>query len=187
MYLQEYILEETRNLLRQDLEGVDNPNRSIRITNDEKVPAYAGEEFIALYNIEATNEYPTKAVSRKDIYDLTIGITRRFIGIPTDTSAETIYAEDSDLMVRTKSHMLKRAREIVSLIDNNWELVNSIRIGALVDDIFVCILGPLGLESMGSLEEVEASHFHATDDSERPDGLLLELQFSGMESYISKI
>ena len=187
MYLQEHILEATRDILRTDLKNVKVANRSIRILNDERVPAYSGEEFIGLYNAEHRNEYSPKAIVTCDVYTLTIGITRRLIGIPTDTSAETIYAEDERLISRTKSNMLKRAREIVDIIDGNWSIVNTVRINALIDDINVCILSPLGLESMGALEEVEAAHFHADEDSDRPEGLLLELQFVGMESYVNKL
>jgi len=187
MYLQEYILEAIRDELRLGLDYITNPNRSIRIINDKDVPAYSGEEFIGIYGASYTNEYDRLAISRKDTYEFIIGITRRMSGIPVDSTGETIYTQDESLISRNKSSMLNRAREIIQLLEYNWDIVGKIKSQASSDLIEVCILSPLALESSSPVEEVDASHFHLENDNDNPSGLLLELQFSGIESYVSKI
>jgi len=193
MILTEAILETIRTFLRDGLTNVSNNNttlaakRSIRITNDEKVPPYAGEEFINIYGAVTENEYEPYIQVRKEVYSLNIGITRRLVGIPPDTSAEAMYTYDEELITRNKQSMLKRAYEIIGLIDGNWGIPAMIRqMGCDSGDCDACILTPLGFAGSSPIEEKFAEHFRGDDDSERPQALFLELSFSGMEAYSDK-
>lgn len=193
MILTEPILETIRTILRNNLTNISSSThplvvkRSLRITNDEKVPPYAGEEFINIYGVTTTNEYEPTVQVRKEIYSLNIGITRRLVGIPPDTSAETIYTYDEELISRTKQSMVRRAYEIISLIDGNWGIPALIRqMGCDSGDCDACILTPLGFSGSSAIEEKYADHFRGEDDSDRPQALFLELSFSGMEVYSDK-
>jgi hypothetical protein len=187
MIITETLLETVRDILRDDIDNLTQTDKSIRITNDRKVPAYAGEEFINLYGVNVTNLYEPSFEVRKEAYSLNIGITRRFTGIPQDVSAESIYTYDADLFTRTKSSMLVRAHEIITLIDGKWGIPALIRQSETLENYNFCILTPLGFIGASELEEVWAEHFRGEDDGERPQALFLELSFGGMEVYTNKI
>jgi hypothetical protein len=186
MIIAEPLLETVRDILRDGIDNLTQVDKSIRITNDRKVPHYAGEEFINIYGATLTNEYDPTYQARKELYGLKIGITRRFTGIPTDVSAESIYTYDEDLFSRTKSNMTVRAYEIITLIDGLWGVPATIRQLENLEEYDFCILTPLGLEYVSEVEEVWAEHFRGEDDGERPQALFLELSFGGMEVYIDK-
>jgi len=185
MILQESILEQTRDLLRDELSVIENPRRSIRITPDETVPAYSGTEFIGIYNAEYVNEFDHALEQRKDIYELTVGITRRTEGMPKDGIAEAIYTKDETLLDHAKNSLLERAWEIVRMLDGNWTLVKT------VYDLFpqetFCIMSPLGLTDVSSVIKVGSEHFQVSTESDNPYGLVVELQFRGFTTYHSKI
>lgn len=184
MLLLEKVLLVTRDLLRDELENITQIDKSIRITDDEKVPTYAGEEFINLYGATVSNEYPLEQPVRKEVYSITIGITRRLQAIPTDVSAESIYVED--LITRTKSTMIRRAYEIINHIDGNWGIPALIRQDTDLTSYDFCITSPLGFSNSSPLVEKWAEHFRLDDDSERPQALFLELTFSGLTAYFKK-
>lgn len=187
MLLTEPMLEVVRLRLRTHLTNIAEPRYSIRITNEEQIPAEAGEEFINLFGAECDNEYPPEHSSRKEKYSMSIGITRRLIGIPLHSTAEAIYTYDEDMMSRTKSSMAKRAYEIIALIDGQWTIPNSIRARSELSAIDFCILTPLGYEGSDKLEEVTAEHFYTEDEVEgQVVGLFLQLHFTGLESYFYK-
>jgi hypothetical protein len=187
MILTEPMLETIRDILQDNLTRITLPTRSIKITNDEKVPAYAGEEFINIFGATTSNEYEPTYQTRKEIYSLNIGITRRLIGIPPDLSAEAMYTQNEEFINRAKQTMLKRAYEIIELIDGNWGIPAIIRqMGCDSGQCDACILSPLGFTGSSALEEKYAEHFRLEDDGDRPQALFLELQFSGMEVYTDK-
>lgn len=193
MLITEPLLETVRDFLRSNLSGVGRTtelqDKLIRITNDQKVPPYSGEEFINVYGCTCSNEFPLGHETRKEVYSLKIGITRRLVGIPTDSSAEAIYTYTQNLMSRSKSSMAKRAYEIIRLLDGSWGIVGLLRQfdwSTFTDDENFCILTPLGYAGSAELEEVYAEHFYGEDDSDRPAGLFLELTFDGLEAYFNK-
>ncbi len=187
MILTEPMLEAIRDTLQENLTRITLPTRSIKITNDEKVPAYSGEEFINIYGAITSNEYEAIYQARKEVYSLNIGITRKLIGIPPDLSAEAMYTQNETVINRTKQTMLKRAYEIIELIDGNWGIPALIRqLGCDSGVCDACILSPLGFTGSSALEEKYAEHFRLEDDGDRPQALFLELSFSGMEVYSDK-
>ncbi len=181
MLLNEPLLETIRDFLQTELEGVKLPTRSIRITNEERVMASSGEEFINIYGAESNNEYSPIAETRKEVYSLKIGITRRLIGIPLDTTAESIYTYDEALIKRTKSSMSNRASEIINLLDGSWAIVSLIK-----QKYGICAATPLGFLGSAALEEKGAEHFEAMPENENPIGLFLELSFGGLQAYTNK-
>jgi hypothetical protein len=186
MIITEPLLETVRDILRDDLTNLTQTDKSIRITNDRKVPSYAGEEFINVFGANVQNLYEPSFEVRRERYGLKIGITRRFVGIAQDVSAESIYTYDEDLFSRTKQSMLTRAHEIITLLDGQWGVPALIRQMEELEDYSFCILTPLGFESAAELEEVWAEHFRGEDDGERPQALFLELSFGGLEVYTNK-
>lgn len=170
-----------RDILQDELDHITEPTRSIIITDDEKCPPYAGEEFINIYGCRCVNEYSPSFSSRKEVYGLKIGITRRFSGIPQDLSGQSIYTYDDDLMQRTKESMAARATQIVNLLDGNWGVPALIR-----QEDYCDVVTPLGFVGNSELEEVYAEHFRGEDDGDRPQALFLELEFDGLESYYDK-
>jgi hypothetical protein len=187
MILVEPMLETIRDILQDELTNITLPTRCIKITNDEKVPPYSGEEFINIYGATTSNEYEAIYQARKEVYSLSIGITRKLIGIPTDISAEAMYTQNENIINRVKQTMLKRAYEIIELIDGNWGIPAIIRqMGCDSGVCDACILSPLGFTGSSALEEKYAEHFRLEDDGDRPQALFLELSFSGMEVYTDK-
>jgi hypothetical protein len=178
------LLTTVRDILRDNLTHITETDKSIRITNDEKVPSYSGEEFINLYGCTVRNDFPLLADTRKEVYGVKIGITRRLIGIPTDQSAEAIYI--NDLISRTKSTMARRAYEIINLIDGSYGIPALINQMDWSDFPDFCVITPLCYSSSQEIEEKYAEHFYSEDDSERPQALFLELSFDGLEAYFSK-
>lgn len=193
MLITEPLLETVRDFLRQNLTGVARnstlQDKVIRITNDKKIPPYAGEEFINIYGCECTNDFPLSHETRKEVYSLKVGITRRLVGIPTDSSGEAVYTYDQPIMSRAKSSMAKRAYEIIRKLDGNWGIVALLRQfdwSTFTDEDEFCILTPLGYAGSAEIEEVYAEHYYGEDDSDRPAGLFLELTFDGLEAYFNK-
>lgn len=186
MLITEPLLETVRDIMRDSLTRITKVDRSIRITNDRKVPPYAGEEFINIYGATMLNEYEASFNVRKEVYSLHIGITRRLVGIPPESSAEAAYTYDEEIFRRNKQNMLTRAYEIIALIDGQWGVPALIRQMEDLQDYSFCILTPLGFEGSAPLEEVWADHFRGEDDGERPQALFLELSFGGMEVYFDK-
>lgn len=187
MILTEPLLETIRDTLQENLTNITLPTRCIKITNDERVSPWAGEEYINIYGATTSNEYDSAYQARKEIYSLNIGITRRLIGQPTDLSAETIYTQNEVYINRVKQTMVKRAYEIIELIDGNWGIIALIRqMGCDSGQCDACIMTPLGFVGSSALEEKFAEHFRLEDDGDRPQALFLELQFAGMETYTDK-
>jgi hypothetical protein len=186
MIVSEPLLETVRDILRDNITNLTHADKSIRITNDKLVPPYAGDEFINIYGATTTNLYEPAFQVRLESHGLKIGITRRFLGIPQDVSAESIYTYDEDLFTRTKQSMLTRAYEIITLLDGQWGVPALIRQMEELSEIDFCILAPLGFEESSELEEVWAEHFRGEDDGLRPQALFLELHFGGMEVYFDK-
>ena len=186
MLLTEPMLEVTRDRLRTKLANVMLPKISIRITNEERVPPEAGEEFINLYGAESTNLYPPENPVRVEQYSFKIGITRRFIGIPIHNTAEGIYTYDQELISRLKKSMAMRAYEIMSTIDGSWYIVNSIKNKTELSNISFCILTPLGYTGSDPLVEVSADHFYTEAEDEQAVGLFLSLNFVGLQTYFDK-
>lgn len=185
MLLMEPLLETTRNILRQDLVGVENPIKSIRVTQDEQIPPYAGDEFINIYDTQMDLLSTEEDLARVEIYRYKIGITRRFAGFPADHLAESIYIED--LISQTKSSMCKRAYEIIALIDARWSIPALIRQMDTLQDTDFCIIGPMFLDSVSSVSEVFGDHFrNEEDDNDNPSGLFLEMSFSGLQTYYGR-
>jgi len=189
MLLIEPILQVCRDVLQENLKNIVNPTKSIRITNDERVPPWAGEEFINIFGAQVGNEYPLIHVGHKDIHTMSIGITRRLRGIPTDYSAETIYTYSEEFIQRAKSSMCKRANEIINLLDGKWSIVNRISNLESLEDEEFCLMAPLEFSGSVTLIEVSPAHFYLeedAEDSDRPAGLFLELNFAGLDTYTAK-
>ena len=185
MLLTQPLLINARDTLRDNLSNITQKEKSIRLTNERRVPAYAGEEFINLFGVVVSNEWDPIEITRVENYSLSIGITRRLEGIPTDSSAESIYVQD--LITRAKEVMTRRAYEIISIIDGNWGIPALIRQDEDLAEIAdFCILSPLGYLGSAELEEVYADHFHLEDPSDRPQALFLELSFGGLQAYFTK-
>lgn len=185
MLLMEPLLETVRSILRTDLDGVTDPTNSIRITQTEKVPQYAGEEFINIFAPKVEIASDEFSGYREESYSFSVGITRRLIGIPTDHAAEAIYIED--LVVRTKSSMAMRAYEIIDLIDGSWGIPATIRQMDSLSSYDFCIMSVLAAVEVTDLEEVFGEHFrNEQDDNDNPSGLFLEIKFSGLQTYYNR-
>lgn len=185
MLLTQPLLLNIQEILIDNLTDITEKEKSILITNDEKVPPYAGEEFINLFGITVENELDPVEIQRVENYSLSIGITRRLEGIPTDVSAESIYVEK--LIQRAKAAMVQRAYEIINLIDGNWGIPSLIRQDEDLEEVAdFCILSPLGYRGSSELQEVFADHYRLEDPSDRPQGLFLELNFGGLQTYFTK-
>jgi hypothetical protein len=187
MLLLEPTLEEIRSLLRSEIKNLASPDTSIRITNEDRIPAEAGEEFINLYGATCSNLYPPENITRKERYSLKIGITRRFNSFGPNVTGESLYTYDDAIYSRAKSSMVKRAFEIINLIDGNWTLAGDIRDKAALDGYDFCLLTPLGFSSAEPVIEVEADHFYTEDEvTGLAVGLFLVLNFEGLETHYSK-
>lgn len=186
MLLNETLLESVVKILREELETIVLPEKSIRITNEDRVPPYAGEEFINIYGAQCSNEAKLEAGYRKEVYSFKVGITRRFVGIPIDVSAESIYTYDEELISRTKASMSMRAYEIIRQIDGNWGIPALIRQNSALQSYDFCILTTVGYIGNAELEEVGAEHFSTEEETNDAVGLFLELSFGGMQAYFNK-
>lgn len=188
MLISEPLLEVTRDFLRANLNNIYLPDRSIRLTDEERVPPYAGQEFINLYALSCENLTDPIFPYRQESYGLKIGITRRLSGSPVDSSAESIYTVDENLVHQAKIAMTQRAFDIVNLIDGKWAIPALIRQLSYLSGYSFCILSTLNyLSSSEGVREVFAEHFYGEDDNENPQGLFLELNFGEMHVYFDKI
>lgn len=188
MLASEILMEKTAALLRSDLVKLKQPSSSIRVMIDERVPPLSGEEFIGVYGATAYNENRPAHVTRKIIYGLTIGITRRCIGVANEHSGENILTEND--IARVKPSMLARADEIIETLlqTDGWTLMTTVNAALAADGgCYGQFLVPLGLLSVDALPQIKyADHWDipATDEQpERYAGLHLEIQFGGAEYY----
>lgn len=187
MLLVEPLLETIRDTLRSNLTYISAPNYSIRITNEERVPAESGEEFINVYGATSTNLIDPTFNQRKEEHSVNIGITRRLAGAPFHNSAEMIYTYDEDLISRTKSSMAKRAYEIINLIDGKYSIGASIRQLSSLSNYAFCILTPLGYAGSEPIREVGTEHFYSDNEDELDYvGLFLSLNFTGLHTFFNK-
>src|SRR5690606_30573875 len=119
---------------------------------------------------------------------LTIGITRRCVGIANEDAGENILTENQ--ILRTKPALLKRAYEIINLMHANdgWTLL-ALANAALTDAGYSTqFLTPLGLTVADiQPEEKGSEHWDIYDDDESPryKGLYIGLQFGGADCYVS--
>jgi hypothetical protein len=186
MLLTEPLLEVVRDHLQENLINVKLPNRSIRITNEDSVPPYSGEEFINLYGAVCENSTKPVFPYREEIYSLSIGITRRLSAVPIDHAAEAIYTSNEKLISTAKRSMSLRAYDIVALIDGNYGIANLV---TNLDDLstyYFCATSPLNYLGSSSLQEVGAEHFYGLDDNDNPQALFLELQFGEFHAFFDK-
>lgn len=186
MLLNEPLLEVTRDILRDNLRNIVLPKKSIRITNEERVPAYAGDEFINIFGSECANENGPLSDVRKEVYSLKIGITRRFVGTPLDTTAEGLYTYDEELISKAKSSMSMRAYDIINLLDGQWAVPALIRQMDSLADYNFCVSTPMGYLGNSQLEEKGAEHFYTEAENENVVALFLELSFGGLQAYFNK-
>lgn len=186
MILLEPLLKNSRTILVDNLTNISKPDNTILITNDQSIPSYQAEEFINVYGPTAQNAYAPEQVIRLEIYGFQVGITRRFIGMAPDLTGESIIVKN--LITRSKQSMLKRAHEIITLLDGNWGIPSLIRQDDDYEDLEFCILSPIGFLGSSAIEEVYEDHFHMSDtrETDRPEGLFLELSFGGMQVYTNK-
>lgn len=189
MIEKEILLEQTVIYLRSGLENLTQPNHSCRLMVDERCPPNAGEEFIGVYGGNANNINPPTHITKAIEHGLTIGITRRCIGIANEHAGENILTESQ--IQRTKPSLLLRARQIIDLMlaGDGWTLMGVVN--PLVEDFGGCFLAPLGLLSIDPTPQQKGpEHWDQAEEEEdlrisRYMGLLLELQFGGAMSYRS--
>ena len=187
----ELLLQAVRDRLRDNLTNVigkrslsaNAHKKSIQITPDEKVPPSAGEEFINLFGSGFRNRNPAQSNSAIEVYGVTVGITRRILAQPVDRIGDSIYTEDVAVIDRIKPSMMKRAREIINLIDGVYSVITSVNTAA-ADVTGACgFYTALGLESADAQPKyVDENHFFTDPDSNKfHKGLYLEIVFSGAE------
>lgn len=183
----EHLLRGIRNTLRTNLSTVagtvvKSHEKSILIMPDEKVPPMAGEEFIGVYGTQMTNSFVPRSVLSKEVYQVTVGITRRIQTQPVERIGDSIYTEDTDVINRTRPSMLKRAREIITLIDGVWTLMQTVNTAITADD-GCWFITPLALISADAQPKyVDEDHFFTKSDSSKfHKGLFIEIVFGGAE------
>jgi hypothetical protein len=186
MLLTEPLLEVVRDFLRKKLKNVMEKDRSIRITNESKVPPYAGAEFINLYGSTCDNITNPVFPYREEIYSIRIGITRRLSAVPIDQTAETIYTYDDDLIYKDKRSMASRAFDIVDIIDGEYGIPRLVHQRNELKRYDFCATSPLNYLSSAAVEEVGADHFYGEDDSVNPQALFLELEFGEFHAFFNK-
>lgn len=185
MVEKEVLMEQTRDTLKENLPNLKLPNVSCKVMVDERVPPTAGEEFIGVYGQTLENLNPPNHITKRIVHGLTIGITRRVLGVPNEQTGENILTENQ--IARLKPSMFARANQIIeSMLDSDgWTLIG--RVNTLVAaSSGGCFLSPLGLISVDPTPEtVDESHFDQEAEGENPRyvGLLLELQFGGAEYF----
>jgi len=186
MLLNEPLLEVTRDFLRDNLIKVTLPTKSIKITNEETVPPYSGEEFINLYGATCDNSTKPVFQYREEIYSLNIGITRRLSGVPVDHSAEAIYISDENLITSVKRSMSLRAYDIINLIDGEYGIPALVSQLSELSSFCFTATTPLNYLSSSAVTEVGAEHFYGEDDNDNPQALFLELQFGEFHAFFNK-
>ena len=190
----ERLLQAVRNRLRDNLSNVagtttSSKKQSIQIMPNELIPPKAGEEFIGIFGVQVRNLYPVPNNSTKESYEVSIGITRRIQAQPPDRLGDTIYTEDIEVYNRVKPSMLARAREIIDLIDGEWQVI--VDTNTLISDgnptSTNCFITPLGLLTADVQPKyVDENHFFTPPDSvDFHKGLFMEIAFGGAEFIVA--
>lgn len=184
----EAILEKIVERLKANLTNVRQVSRSIAVMVDERVPPGSGEEFIGVYLNESTNINPPPHPTKRMAFGFTVGITRRMEGVPNEMAGNTVLTYNETLISRLKPSMVKRAKEIAGIIEENngWALLNEINpIFAAEGGTFVV---PFGLSSISPTpRKVDEDHFDIDGGDQmgiRYVGLLLEIEFAGGEYFL---
>ena len=184
----EKLLQAVRNRLRKNLtfSGISTTakKQSIQIMPDQMVPPMSGEEFIGIYGGDLKNLYPVPGNSTKESYGISVGITRRVSAQPVDRLGDTTYTQDLKVYNRTKPSMLKRARQIMTLIDGIWQVVEDAN--TLIDSDGCPFITPLGLVTADIQPKyVDENHFFTDPDSNKfHKGLFMEISFAGAEILV---
>jgi len=172
----EYLLEAIKETLISSLTNITYPANSIRITVDERADILAGTEFIAIYKQSMENLHQSNTITNKESYSIAIGITMRLAGTPVDRVGEKLITYDS-IVSKLKPSMFARARQVIDLIDGSTAVINL----ANAKGLGCPFIAPLGFTGdSGQITYVEEDHFfNEATQNVRPEGVFLELQFSG--------
>jgi hypothetical protein len=186
MLLNEPLLEVTRDFLVKNLKQVTQATRSIRITNEDSVPPYSGEEFINVFGSVCENSTDPVFPYREEIYSLSIGITRRLSSVPLDHSAEAIYTTNENLARAVKRSMSLRAYDIINLIDGEYGIPALVTQLPSLDNYYFCATTPLNYLGSSTVQEVGPEHFYGLGEDDNPQALFLELQFGEFHAFFDK-
>lgn len=174
----EYLLEAVQTTLRNGLTQVTKIEESVKITANEKADNASGREFMGIFSAGYSNVYPPEHIAAKFVFSINVGLTMRLAAKPLDRIGNKTIVHD-DLVEELKPSMMKRAGQINSLIDGSQTLIaianSKLQSGECP------FLAPLGFESdSGEIIYVEEEHFFNTENKNvRPEGVYLELLFSG--------
>lgn len=182
----------TRNLLRENLGGFytskEMREANCRVMPDEKPAPNCGEEFISIYGSHHRPRAHHLLSAIEEEFGVTVAITRRVRVIPTDQRGETGWIHDRDPYYRYWKSLEARAREIVGLVDKNYQLLVN------ANKLFSANFGfsePLVWQGNDPAPvELKADHFHSLGEEvpfgtegDPTYGFLLRVYFSGAIRY----
>lgn len=180
----EHLLEGVRERLITGLNNFDRSDKSIKITVSNNVDAGAGKEFINIYKASVSNVNPLSAMITREVHSITIGVTRRLVGVPLDRVGHRLLTKEDKINL-LKPSLLQRVGEINELIDNSYDLLKIVndRISEAGDGEHFLI--PLALDSdSGEVDWVEEDHFFNDESGgDRPEGIYTELVFSNAQLF----
>lgn len=121
------LLQATRNTLREELTNfygtnVAKKNASCRIMPSDLPAPNCGEEFIAIYGGTHRPRQIWPIVAIEEQFGIVIAVTRRASFTPRDHRGENLYIL-SDEYSSDMMSLEARCREIVGLIDKNYQLL----------------------------------------------------------------
>lgn len=159
----------TRNLLRADLtefyDNADAPTQlrhraaNCRVMPNHHPPADCGDEFIAIYGALHRPRQPFPEVATDEQFGLTVAVTLRINSVPATERGEAGYVTDPDLYALGWKTIEARCREIIGLIDKNYDLLVDANILHNTENGFSEPLHWVGSDA--APQEVGAEHFCA--------------------------
>lgn len=124
-----------RDTLRTDLtrfyddnsDTIQAKNRAAncRVMPDEKPTPACGDEFISVYGNILRPRSTELNTAIEEQYGIIIAVTRRISSIPFDDRGEVGYITDGDFYLTDWMSVEGRCREIVGLLDKNYELLRA--------------------------------------------------------------
>jgi len=188
-----------RNRLRSDLTNFYNNSdpdlqalhraANCRVMPDARPTARCGQEFIAIFGSShrPRDSYITKAI--EETYGITVAITRKIGVIPADHRGELGWVEDENLYNLAWHSVEKRSREVIKIIDKNYQLLRDA--DSLFDNDWGfteplvwsgCDPVPIqvGSDHFSAYHEGISSHeFSLEEEGDKVYGLLMQVYFEG--------
>ena len=163
----------TRDLLRSDLTNFYSSGSlaaaNCRVMLSHCPTPNCGEEFIAIYGASHRPRDPYNYVAIEEEFGIVVAVTRRCALVPGDHRGEAAYLRDDSRFMLDWEAIESRCREIVGLIDKNYQLLRNAELLFSTDQRYGFQEPLVWTNTDAQPEEVGAEHFcayHAGIDQE---------------------